>query len=207
MKRNDFNLMAMAAIFVTALVTSNMLAAKVVQLGPFQVPASVVAYPVTFLVTDVIGEMWGKKPAQNVVYVGIVCQVLSLTMIQIAIYLPPASFMVDVDPEFRDILGSTSRVVFASLVGFVCSQSCDVVVFHRLRNAHLGMKWLRNNVSTFASQSVDSVLFILIAFGGTGVDIPVMVGSQIAVKWLIALCDTPVFYLLTRGSLSYPEKC
>ncbi|MCQ2085546.1 MAG: queuosine precursor transporter [archaeon] len=204
MKKNEINFAMVGCVFVTALVTSNILASKVIHLGPLEVPAAIVAYPFTFLMTDVIGEIWGKAHAQKIVYVGIMCQIISLAMIGAAIYLPPADYMAGYNEEYRNVLGSTARTVFASLVGFMCSQTCDVILFHKLRELFTDRKWLRNNASTMCSQVVDSVVFVTIAFWGMGMNLPVMIVSQIIVKWIIALIDTPIFYALTRGNS--PEK-
>lgn len=205
MERNETNYMMFACIFVAALVTSNVLASKVVQVGPLEVPAAIVAYPFTFLMTDIIGELWGKKHAQKVVYVGIICQIISVVMICCAVYLPAVSYMNALGDEFEDVLGTTLRIVFASMLGFIASQTCDVFIFHRLKEKFFTHKWIRNNISTICSQVVDSTIFILVAFGGMGMDLGVMIASQIFIKWIIALCDTPLFYLLTKGSAKQSE--
>ncbi|MCQ2079867.1 MAG: queuosine precursor transporter [archaeon] len=200
MRKDEFNYALLACVFVSALVVSNLLATKVLRIGPFEAPAAVVAYPVTFLMTDVIGEIWGKGHAQRVVYIGILCQIITLAMALCAIYLPPAPYMTEFDEEYRNVLGSTARVVCASLLGFIASQTCDVLIFHGIRDRSLKHKWIRNNVSTMCSQVVDSSIFITIAFFGTGMDLVSMAIGQIALKWIIALADTPVFYALTKNN-------
>lgn len=132
MRATPSNLTLLTCLFVVSLVVSNVLAPKVISLGPFELPCAVVAYPLTFLITDIIGEIWGKKQAQYTVRVGLVCQVASLVMIYLAIYLPPADYMVGFQEEFAGVLGSTARFVLASLIAYIAAQTWDVIVFHAL---------------------------------------------------------------------------
>ncbi len=201
MDKNETNLVLLNCVFITALLVSNVCASKIIAIGPFEFSAAVISYPWTFLMTDVIGEIWGRLHARRTVQIGIACQLLSLLLIYIAIALPPASYMIDYADEYREVLGSTARVVLASLIAFIFAQSCDVFLFHKLRSKELArFKWLRNNTSTMISQAVDTVIFLTIAFWGVVPDLLFMIGSQYLIKVLMALLDTPFFYLLTRGS-------
>lgn len=205
MQKNQRNLILLNAVFVTSLVISNVLSSKIVLLfGALTVPAAVVAYPLTFLMTDVIGELWGKDEANRTVRLGIFCQLLSLGMILIAISLPVAPFA-DNQTAYASVLGSTFRIVAASLLAYVCSQSWDVWVFHRIRDAYIrrhgsiqGGRWLWNNLSTMSSQLIDTALFITLAFYGEVPDLPGMILSQYAIKLIYAALDTIPFYLLTN---------
>lgn len=200
MRPTPSNLTLLTCLFVVSLVVSNVLAPKVISLGPFELPCAVVAYPLTFLITDIIGEIWGKKQAEYTVRVGLVCQVASLVMIYLAIYLPPADYMVGFQEEFAGVLGSTARFVLASLIAYIAAQTWDVTVFHALKdNPVTGPhKWIRNNLGTMSAQLIDTAIFITIGFWGTVPDLALMVVSQYVVKFIIALCDTPFFYWFTR---------
>lgn len=199
MRRTETNLSVCVGVFATMLVISNVLASKVIALGPFELPAAVVAYPLTFLMTDVIGEIWGKDAANKTVRIGILCQVMSLVGISIAIALPPAIYMADFQFQYEAVLGSTWRMVFASLLAYICSQTWVVFIFHAFKARDEGArKWARNNISTVTAQMIDTAIFITIAFWGVVPDIGLMIISQYVVKLIIALCDTPFFYLLTR---------
>lgn len=192
------NLLLLNGIFVTTIIIANILASKVVTIWGFVLPAAVVAYPLTFLMTDVIGEIWGKEEANRAVKNGFICQVISLILIMLAIMLPVAPFA-DNQAEFEAILGQSFRVVFASMMGYMVAQFADVNIFHKLKERYNGKhKWLRNNASTMTSQLLDTAIFITIAFIGTVPNIWTMILSQYAVKAAYALLDTPVFYLLTR---------
>lgn len=198
MKKTESNLLLLNGIFITSLIVANILASKVVTIWGFVLPAAVVAYPLTFLMTDVIGEIWGKEEANRAVRNGFICQAISLILISLAILLPVAPFA-DNQAEFQAILGQSFRVVFASMIGYLIAQCNDVFIFHKLKEKYNGKhKWLRNNVSTLLSQLLDTAVFITIAFVGTVPNIFTMILSQYVVKAAYALLDTPFFYLLTR---------
>lgn len=197
MKKTETNLILTNGIFVTSLLIANIVSSKVVMFGSFVVPAAIVAYPLTFLMTDVIGEIWGKEQANKTVRIGFICQMVSLVLIGLAILLPVAPFA-DNQEAFKSILLGTFRVVGASMIAYICSQSWDVFVFHKIREKNGKHKWLRNNVSTLSSQIIDTAIFITIAFYGTVPSIVAMILSQYCIKAIYALIDTPFFYLLTR---------
>ena len=206
MKKTSTNLTLLNCIFVTSLLIANVVSSKVVSFGTFVVPAAIVAYPLTFLMTDVIGEIWGKHEANKTVRIGFVCQMLSLVLIGLAVILPVAPFA-DNQAEFKGILLSTFRVTGASMIAYICSQTWDVWAFHKIRDKYYkkhdtikGGKWLWNNGSTMTSQIIDTAIFITIAFYGTVPSIFQMIVSQYVIKLIYALCDTPFFYMLTRGS-------
>lgn len=200
MKKSDRNLILLHCVFVVGLVISNIVAAKVVSFGWFVAPAAIVIYPLTFLITDILGELWGKDEANRAVKNGLICQIISLLLIGAAIALPVAPFA-DNQAAFTAILGNTFRMVFASLVAYVAAQSWDVFIFHFLKNKTQNKhKWLRNNASTMTSQMIDTMIFITIGFYGVVPNLWVMVLSQYVIKFVFSLLDTPVFYAMTRQS-------
>lgn len=199
MKKTQNNLVVLNSFFVASLIVANVVAGKVVSFWGLTVPAAVVAYPWTFLCTDIIGELWGKNEANRTVRVGITVQLFSLILIYAAIALPAAPFATTYQETFKTVLGSGARFVLASLCAYLVSQSCDVTIFHALKGRAGGRhKWLRNNVSTMTSQLIDTAIFITIAFWGAVPNLPLMVVSQYVVKLVLALCDTPFFYFFTR---------
>lgn len=198
MRKTEKNLSLLNCLFVVSLIVANVVASKIVSFWGLVVPAAIVAYPVTFLITDVIGEIWGKEEANRTVKIGFVCQLFSLLLIGLAILLPVAPFANN-QVEFKSILGQSFRCVTASLVAYLCSQSWDVYVFHKLKNINGEKhKWIRNNLSTMTSQIIDTAIFITIAFIGSVPNIFTMIISQYVIKVVYALLDTPFFYILTR---------
>lgn len=211
MKKTINNLNVLNAMFCTLLILANILASKVVQLGIFTIPAAVVAYPFTFLITDIIGELWGRKEANNTVKNGLICQIFALILTFCAVKLPVASFANNQN-EFVAILGGSLRVTIASLIGYLCSQSWDVWIFHKIRDKYInkhnttaGGRWIWNNASTMTSQIIDTAIFITIAFYGVVPNIWNMIFSQYVIKFIFALCDTPIFYLLTGKAKTKKE--
>jgi uncharacterized integral membrane protein (TIGR00697 family) len=228
MKKTKENLWLLYMLFGVALVTANAIATKVFDMG-FKVfgnevtlTVGVICYPVTFLVTDIIGELWGKEESKKAVKFGFICQLISTAFIIVARYLPA------VDPEMQKhyvaLLGQNWIFVVASMVAFVCSQSWDVFVFHKVRDAYIkkhgsrkGGRWIWNNASTIGSQLIDSIIYVIIAFGFgfgwlfnnnmRGMLLSMIVG-QFLCKAILALLDTPIFYLLTneRGDKNGKEK-
>lgn len=219
MKKTTTNLMVCAMVFAVALVISNVVTAKTVMMGiplfgsTILVPSAVVCYCVTFLMTDVIGEIWGRKEAQVVVYAGFGCQVLALCLILVAQALPAAD--ASMQSAFDMLLGQNAVFVVASMAGYLLSQSWDVLVFHRIRDRILAgggterSRWIWNNASTMTSQLIDTVVFIGIAFGlGYGWlfdsvligQLGAMMVGQYLCKFVLAAIDTPIFYFLTRNS-------
>lgn len=199
MKNSNKNLILLNGIFIVSLIVANIVSAKIVTFWGLVIPAAIVAYPLTFLMTDVIGEIWGKEQANQTVKVGFWCQLVSLVLIGLAILLPVAPFA-DNQEQFKGIMSSSFRVVLASMVAYLCSQSWDVWIFHKIRERGTKNKWVRNNLSTMTSQIIDTAIFITIAFIGKVPNIWVMIVSQYAVKCVYAALDTIPFYLMTRNS-------
>ncbi|OZU88154.1 transporter [Virgibacillus indicus] len=188
------------ALFVGLLIVSNILGVKLFSIGEFILPAAVIVYVATFMITDVIGEVYGKDAARKIVQAGFFTQIIVMIFVFIAIELPAAPVFGS-QSEFETILGGSFRVMLASLLSYFTSQNLDVSIFHRLKNKHGEKKlWLRNNVSTITSQLVDTTIFITVAFWGT-VPFTVLLGmivTQYVFKFCVALIDTPIVYLLVR---------
>jgi hypothetical protein len=184
----------LAGLFVGGLVIAAVLAAKIVQVGPFVVPAGVLAYSITFACTDVVTELYGRARAQQVVLAGLAALVAALLLIQLALAWPAAAFWPN-GPAFETVLSTGARIVVASLAAYLASQFADVYLFAWLRERTQGRHlWLRNNLATMLSQLLDSAIFITIAFAGL-YPLLAMIFGQWTVKLAIALLDTPVVYL------------
>ena len=200
-------LTVLAMSFVTLLVVANVIAVKPVALGGWVLPAGTIAYPFTFLVTDTISELYGRRIATRVVWYGFGLSVAMLVLIYVAKALPAADFW-EGQNAYESILGSIPRVVLGSMAAYLVSQNSDVLMFHRVRKATHGRHlWLRNNVSTVVSQAIDTVIFISIAFAGTvpGGVIWNMMATQYAIKVGIAVLDTPLVYTLVNWIRSRPS--
>lgn len=188
--------MLLSSIFITLLVVSNIIAGKVIMVGNLIAPAAVLCYALTFVISDTLSEIWGKEKTAYIVRIGFMVSIISAIMIKIAILFPSAPIWGN-QKEFSLILGSNLRIVIASMVAYLVSQHHDVWAFHFWKNKTNGKHlWVRNNMSTLVSQIIDTVLFITIAFYGTGAPIITMIISQYIIKLVIALADTPLVYVL-----------
>lgn len=188
----------LASLFVTCLVVSNIISSKIVGWGPLIFPAGVIAYSITFLITDIYTEFFGKKETEKLVIYGFISNILMIILIFIAISMPIAPFMEDYQAIYEKVLGMSFRIVVASMIAYIIAQSHDVFAYHfwgkLTKGKHL---WLRNNASTLVSQLIDTSLFITVAFYGV---VPTqalinLIFYQYLMKALIALVDTPFCYI------------
>lgn len=220
MKKTDKNLYILYMVFAVMLVTANCVASKIFTTGinlfgaPVTLTSGALAYPFTFLCTDIIGEIWGKEKANIAVKGGFICQLFSTALIILVRYFPATDAAMQ--ESYVTLLGQNWVFVVASLVAYVCSQTIDVNLFHAIRGWYIkkhgstkGGKWIWNNVGTMTSQLVDSIVYVFIAFGfgfgwlfqdGMRLVLFNMILGQWLFKVVLAALDTPFFYLFTRRS-------
>ena len=191
-----------SALFITGLLTSNILGSKIIQIFGLQMPSATIAYALTYLMTDVVGELYGKKEADRLVFLGFCSLIVSTLIIRLAIILPSSND----STAFNQIFNSTTRIIFGSLAGYIISQTIDVLIFHKIRQISVKYKFIRNNVSTIISQFFDTVVFSFVAFFGDVPKISALIWCVFLAKVILALSDTPFFYLLTRKSTSQETK-
>jgi uncharacterized integral membrane protein (TIGR00697 family) len=206
---------ALAALFITSLITAQLIAVKLLAVpfpgslpivdGSVLVPAGVLAYALTFFASDCYAELYGRRPAQIMVNVGFGMNFVMLALVWLAIAAPGSPAGVD-PATFESVLGLSTNIVLGSLGAYIVSQNWDVIAFHAIGDwtdgEHL---WLRNLGSTGTSQLIDTTIFVLLAFFlvpsalGIGQALPGAVLVQLIVgqyilKLLIALLDTPFVY-------------
>ncbi len=192
----DAPFLVLVSFFAGSLVIAAILAVKIVAVWIIVVPAGVIAYSLTFAATDTISEVWGKKTANRVVLAGFITLSVVFILVWVAIKLPGAVFWKDYQ-AYNTVLNQGLRIIVASLTAYIISQFHDVWAFHFWRKMTKGKHlWLRNNLSTWTSQLIDTVVFILIAFAGTDKPIFTMIWGQYLAKIIIAAGDTPIVYLL-----------
>lgn len=218
MQKTQKNLLLLYMIFGVSLVISNVVTGKLIDVpitlfgSHIQLPGAAICYAITFLMTDVIGEIWGKKEANLCVRWGFICQILASVLILITQYLPAVD--PDMQKSYDALLGQNWVFVIGSLVAYFASQSWDVFIFHKIRDKFVKddegdtrKRWIWNNASTMTSQIIDTVLFIGIAFGfgfgwlwTPGMQLPLasMMIGQYILKLILAALDTPIFYLMTH---------
>ena len=193
----------LAGIFIASLVSSNLIFQKFFTWTPFglytfEISVGILPYPITFLVTDLLSELYGKKKANQVVIAGLVASVFVMGIILLANALPQKDGS-PVDSEtFNRVFGLYGPAVFASMVAYLTAQFIDIRMFHFWKRLTKGKHlWLRNNASTIISQLVDtaSVLFLLCLVGVfSWHEFFPLFKMGFIFKVLVALFDTPVIY-------------
>ena len=193
--------LVLSGIFIASLVTCNLIANKFVSVDlgfkVFIVSAGILPYPLTFLVTDLISELYGQKKANLVVFSGFIASLFVLLFLWLGSQFSAIPGSVVDDVTYNSVFQNAWRLIAASMVAYLFAQFVDVRIFHfwkRLTNGkHL---WLRNNGSTVASQLIDTTLVICILF--VGVWESDQIYSAILDGWLfkmlMALIDTPIIY-------------
>ena len=209
----EYVFLVLAGLFIASLVVCNLIVQKFFLWEPFGIreffylSAGILPYPLTFLVTDVLSECYGKRRANQVVMSGLLASVFVVAVVWIADRIPSIGG-VDVDTGvaisgqqfdhyFHQIFGKTGRAVGASMVAYLFAQLVDIQLFHFWRRLTKGKHlWLRNNASTVASQLLDTTLVVSLLFVGTEAQgrIPQMILAGWTFKACAALLDTPLFY-------------
>ncbi|WP_283637240.1 queuosine precursor transporter [Aquaticitalea lipolytica] len=199
----------LAALFITSLVVSNLIFQKFFYWYPldieifgaklFEISVGILPYPITFLITDLISEIYGKKRANQVVVTGIFASLFSLGIILLSNYAPATSWSPVGDSMFSTVFGNTAIAVFASMLAYLFAQFVDIQIYHFWKRLTKGKHlWLRNNFSTFTSQFVDTLTILLLLCSFNIIAWDRFYGLLVAgflFKVLIAIIDTPFLYL------------
>jgi len=199
----------LAALFITSLVVSNLIFQKFFYWHPFdlevlgfrlfELSVGILPYPITFLITDIISEIFGKKSANQVVIAGIFASFFSIGILLVASEVPAISTSPVDDATFHKVFAMSPLAVLASMIAYLSAQFVDIRIYHFWKTLTKGKHlWLRNNFSTFASQIIDSttVILLLCVFGLLPWEIFWgLVVSSVLFKILVAAFDTPFLYL------------
>ena len=212
--RDQFYLV-LSGIFIASLVTCNLIANKFVSVDlgfkVFIVSAGILPYPLTFLVTDLISELYGQKKANLVVFSGFVASVFDLIFLWLGSQFSAISGSIVDDITYDSVFQNAWRLIAASMVAYLFAQFVDVRIFHFWKRLTKGKHlWLRNNGSTIASQLIDTSLVVCILF--VGVWESDQIYSAILDGWLfkmlMAFIDTPIIYgviHLLKGKIDIAE--
>ena len=184
----------LVGLYVACELIANVTASKPVQLGGIVVPAAIFIYAITFTLIDLINESFGKRGARKVILAAFLANLLLAAYTHLAVALPAAPFYTG-QVAFAGVLGSTPRIVFASLAAYLISSFIDAELFALWKARVHGPRWLRVLVSNFVSTGIDSVAFISLAFYGV---MPTggLIRGQYVVKMAITLISLPLIYLV-----------
>ena len=233
-ERKERVFIALCALFFGSMTLLNVVGlTRFIQLGPLALAVGVLPYPLTFLVTDIISEFYGRSRANFVVWVGLGLNLFVLTILYLGQLLPPVPLaaqppwqIIDLAkgvplpngdvlkgevPLFYLIYGCASGSIAASMLAYVSAQFVDVQIFHYLKEKTNGKAlWLRNNLSTLCSQFIDSVAVIGITFGLQFIQgnisvhqLGVLLASNYLFKMSAALLDTLPFYFIVAKLHQY----
>ncbi|MCB0473123.1 MAG: queuosine precursor transporter [Flavobacteriaceae bacterium] len=194
----------LAALFITSLVVSNLIFQKFFSwnffgIYTFEISVGILPYPITFLITDLISEIYGKKKANLVVTAGIFASFFSLFIIYVSDMVPATSWSPVDDGLFSKVFGLSVIAVFSSMIAYLLAQFLDIRIYHFWKGLTKGKHlWIRNNFSTITSQFVDtfSVLFLMCSFEVIEWSLfSKLLLSGFLFKLLVALSDTPFLYV------------
>ncbi|WP_390594726.1 queuosine precursor transporter [Simiduia litorea] len=232
--RREKVFLLLTGFFLCAMTLLNVIGiTRFIELGPLALAIGVLPYPLTFLCTDIVSEIYGKQRANFMVTVGLVMNGFVIGTLWLASSLPsvapdslppwqvlnlsqdvilPSGEVISGSVElFQLIFACTSGAVFASMLAYLAAQYCDVQLFHFWKRVTKGKHlWLRNNFSTLISQGVDSFMVISVTFGAAFIagaitlnQLLVLMGSNYLFKMTVALLDTLPFYLAVHYLRQY----
>jgi len=191
----------LGALFIAALITCNLIANKflTVDLGfySFTLSAGVLPYPITFLITDILSELYGRKRTTHVVLSGLVASIFVLFILWLGAQFPATRNSPISDVQYNEVFQKAPKVIGASMLAYIVAQLIDVRLFHFWKKITGGKKlWIRNNFSTMLSQLVDTILVVIVLFIGT--EPWCTLGEYIRDGWLFkvmaAAFDTAIIY-------------
>jgi uncharacterized integral membrane protein (TIGR00697 family) len=197
----------LAGIFVTCLLTANVIAAKLIAVGGIVVPAGVVIFPVSYIVGDVLTEVYGYAAARRVIWLGFGCNVLMVAAIWVAGELPPAPVWSG-QAAFAEAFARTPRILAASFLAYLVGEFANSFVLARMKIATRGRwLWTRTIGSTVVGQGLDSAVFVTLAFAGIvpALALAGIVLGQWMVKVVYEVAATPLTYLVV-GWLKARER-
>jgi uncharacterized integral membrane protein (TIGR00697 family) len=196
-----------AALFVTCLLTANTIAPKLILVAGVALPAGVIVFPISYILADVLTEVWGYGAARRVIWLGFACNALMVLAIVLGGEIPPAPFWTG-QAAYAEILGQTPRILGASFVAYLAGEFANAYVLAKLKIWTRGRwLWVRTIGSTIVGEGLDSAIFVTLAFAVTvpGSALPGIIAGQWTVKVLYEAAATPLTYAVV-GWLKSRER-
>jgi len=191
-------LVIIIAVFITFLITANIIAVKVISLNPFILPAAIFVFPLSYIFGDVLTEVYGYRVARRVIWLGFACNLIFVFFAWVGQLLPPADFW-KAQAAYVSILGFAPRILGASLAGYLVGEFANSFVLARMKILTRGRwLWSRTIGSTIIGQALDTSIFITMAYIGTGANVPVMILHHWVVKTGIEAVCTPATYAIVN---------
>jgi uncharacterized integral membrane protein (TIGR00697 family) len=199
----DFRLLTLVALFIAMLAGMNLLGGKIITIFGIGASVAVFMVPLTFAITDISTELYGKPFTRKLTVAGMLSLIVLMFYAAIFVALEPNARFGDND-AYRTVFGSSLRIIIASIAAFGLAQLQDVLVFERIRRLTKGKYlWLRTNLSTFASELVDTTVFMFIAFYQITPKFDALFVLKMIIPYLLlkiafAVCITPLVYAGVR---------
>ncbi len=183
-----------AAIFVTCLITANIIAVKIIGIGSVFLPAAIIVFPLSYIFGDILTEVYGYRWARRVIWLGFLCNLIFVFFAWVGQLLPAAPFWEDQE-AYRSILGYAPRLLVASFCGYLAGEFANSFIMAKMKIATQGRwLWTRTIGSTIVGQGLDTSIFITIAFVGTPSFAPMMIVYHWLAKTAIETLATPFTY-------------
>ena len=193
-----------ASIFITCLITSNIIAVKLVNIFGLVLPAAIIIFPISYIFGDVLTEVYGYHQARRVIWLGFFCNLIAVVAIWLGQILPAASFW-EGQAAYERILGYTPRLLGASFLAYLVGEFANSFVMAKMKIATNGRwLWTRTIGSTLVGQGLDSLVFMTLAFIGT-IPLTVLVGA-IVVQWLSKSAYEAIITPLTYVVVNFLKK-
>ena len=187
-------LVIITAIFITCLITANIMAVKIISLGPVILPAAIFVFPLSYIFGDILTEVYGYRWARKVIWLGFICNLILVIFVWVGQVLPPAPFWKGQE-AYESILGYTPRLLAASFSGYLVGEFANSFVLSKMKILTRGRwLWSRTIGSTIVGQGLDTSIFITLAFIGTSSFAPVMILYHWLAKTVIEAVATPLTY-------------
>ena len=194
----SYRLVIITAIFVTCLITANIIAVKVISLGPIMLPAAIFIFPLSYIFGDVLTEVYGYRQARKVIWLGFICNLIFVIFVWIGQILPPAPFW-EGQKAYESILGYTPRLLAASFLGYLAGEFTNSFILAKMKIMTRGRwLWSRTIGSTVFGQGLDTSIFITLAFIGTPSFVPIMILYHWLAKTVIEALATPLTYAIVN---------
>lgn len=196
--------LVIAGLFITCLITANLIAVKLIQVFGLVLPAAIIIFPVSYILADVLTEVYGYHQARRVIWLGFACNLVMVAAIGLAQALPPAPFWAGQE-AFERILGYTPRLLVASFLAYLVGEFANAFVLAKMKIATRGRwLWTRTIGSTLVGQGLDSSVFITLAFVGT---IPAeALGGAIVTQWLVKSAYEALATPLTYAVVNFLKR-
>jgi len=191
-------LIVITAVFVTCLITANIVAVKWFSAWGMALPAAVVVFPLSYVVGDVLTEVYGYRQARRVIWLGFFCNLIFVTVAWIGLELPPASFWGE-QSSYEAILGRTPRILIASLLGYLVGEFANSFTLAKMKIRTRGRwLWSRTIGSTIVGEGLDSAIFITVLTIGTPWFVPISIVYHWIVKTAFEAVATPLTYVVVN---------